>query len=204
MKKLLLAITLLVPETGQAASATVSVTPETMAMAATLAFQQFANAAAEEFGAKDAARLTPAQRKIADEVVGDVIAKIQAKIAEQRRLTESIAELAKRERSQLSQASVNRIGDCAYSCRYKRVPLPEAVNEKVVDDIIFQYRNPPEGDFLDTYSHQKACVWALGELGHSKAVPVIIECTLLGLHGGGRVDGADRRAGHSRPAGRTE
>ncbi|HUT12586.1 MAG TPA: HEAT repeat domain-containing protein [Thermoguttaceae bacterium] len=133
-------------------------------------------AAPPECGARGTAQLTPAQRRIADEVVGDVIARIQARIAQKHRLTESIAELAKREKSQLGGTSAGDVAICAYSCRQSRVPVPEALNEKVVDDIIFQYRNPPEGSFSDTYSHQKACVWALGELGHCKAVPVIMEC----------------------------
>ena len=48
--------------------------------------------------------------------------------------------------------------------------------EKVVDDVIFQYRNPPEGDSYDVVGHREQCVQTLGKLGHPKAVPIIIEC----------------------------
>ncbi len=128
--------------------------------------------------------LTVEQRKIVDDVVRATIMEAQARIVKNPELARNIAELARREKKWHGYTPAMGVGWCAQRCRAQWVPVPAAINEKVVDDIIFQYRNPGgTTDRIDERHrdrehkrHREGCAGALAMIGHPKGVPAIIEC----------------------------
>lgn len=121
-------------------------------------------------------QLTPPQRALADELVAKRIAAIQNELASEplTDLTENIAELAKRKSQWQSSTPAMRIAWFVERCRARHVPVPNSINEAVVDDIIWQFQNAYGTEELDRKRHRAECARALGLIGHPKGVPFII------------------------------
>ena len=118
--------------------------------------------------------LSTEQRRIIDEAVASAMAKIQADIARRSDLAGNIARLAAPRKGLRDWEPAYQVGLCVQQCRKARVPVPKAVNEKVINDIILRYKNPVYPDESDRRRHRGECARALGWIGHSKAVTEII------------------------------
>lgn len=127
---------------------------------------------------RGATQMTPHQIGLADEVVGKQISAIQGEIMSQpswATLKSSIAELAERKKEWQSNGPASAVGNIVQECRDRHVPVPASINEKVVDDIIWQFQNAYGTTPLDRKRHQASCAWALGQIGDPKGVPFIIQ-----------------------------
>ena len=121
------------------------------------------------------AELTREQRKIADALVAKRIQEIQSGIVERADLEANIQELAQRTKEGRGLEAVSQIGFCANYCRDAHVPIPEAINEDVVSDIVWQYENPHGFHGNDLKDHREVCARALGFIGHPKGVPTVLK-----------------------------
>jgi len=120
------------------------------------------------------AELTAQRRKIADTLVANRIRTIQERIVRETDLQRNIRRLSQRKKERGGREAAMRIGSCAYQCRRSHVPVPEEINEKVVDDIIWQYENA-YGTGNDFRYHREECARALGFIGHPKGIPTILK-----------------------------
>src|SRR3989304_845943 len=119
------------------------------------------------------AELSIQQRKTADALVAKSINDIQGRIVKDADLQANIKELSRREKKWQGWKPAMRIGFCAKQCRESHVPMPEEIDERVIDDIIWQYENA-YGDGNDLNYHRQECARALGFIGDTKGVPTIL------------------------------
>ncbi len=118
--------------------------------------------------------LTAEQRAIADALVGKQIKEFQANKIKGWELQSNIEKLKKHEIKWQGYAPAVEIGYCAAGCRALHIPIPEEINDTVVDDIIWQYENA-SGDKNDIKYYKEACACALGNIGNKKGVPTILK-----------------------------
>jgi HEAT repeat protein len=108
----------------------------------------------------------------------------------------NIAELAKREVKEGGWKPASEIAWCFNDCREGHLPLPP-INGKVIEDILFQFRNPQTAlGPNDLKEHREICAAAIATIGDPKAVPLVIEC--LKDNPGSRAWGAVRMVGDER------
>jgi hypothetical protein len=121
------------------------------------------------------AELTPAQRATADAVVGAESAALQMRIALSTDLVGNIARLAERRTEFGGWQPAMRIGFCAKECRQFNLAIPPAINERVVEDIVWQFLNAPTNSATARRYHREECARALGFIGHSRGVPIVLK-----------------------------
>ena len=119
--------------------------------------------------------LTAKQRGIADALVAKPIQTIRSKLAKEADLlARNIKKLSERKKEWGGREAAMRIARYAKRCRESDVPVPEEINEKVVDDIIWQYENA-YGKKNDLKNHREECARALGFIGAPKGIPTILK-----------------------------
>ena len=88
----------------------------------------------------------------------------------------NLAKLARREVKWQNWQPAAGIARCFNDCRDSYLPLPP-MDEKVINDIVFQFRNPKAAfGSNDLNEHRERCAAALAIIGAPEAVPLIIEC----------------------------
>jgi hypothetical protein len=118
--------------------------------------------------------LTAEQRAIADALVGKQIKEIQAEIIKSSELKKNIEAISLRQKDIHGKVQASDIGRCANQCRNSHVLIPLEINDKAVDDIIWQYENPSGYDTGLLKDHKHQCITALSLIGNKRAIPTII------------------------------
>ena len=119
--------------------------------------------------------LTPAQRRLADAVVGSRITEVRDQIARDSNLEASITALSQRKSAWRAWEPAAHVGWCVRRCKEAKVPVPSSINTRVIDDIIWQYDNAYGSSNPDRREHREECARALGFIGDPRGVPTIVE-----------------------------